>query len=78
MSLLDKLPGMTEEALGVLGGNAERLARSGTARQKTDAAALLPAIRAEMSARRQRNLTETPRGTTGGRRPRSARVAGDP
>lgn len=72
MTLLDKLPGMTDEALGVLGNNAERLAQSGTARQQKEAQAVLPAIQAEITTRRQRKLADTPRRTVGGRRAKSA------
>lgn len=46
-----KLPAMTDDALATLRANAERLENSGTPPQRTAAAALLPAIRAEVAAR---------------------------
>ena len=52
MDLITKLPEMSDDALTNLRTNARRLQQSGTAAQQTDAAALLPALEAEMGARR--------------------------
>jgi hypothetical protein len=52
MDLLAKLPDMSDDALANLRTNAKRLQLSGTATQRTDAAVLLPAVEAEIGARR--------------------------
>ena len=52
MDLLTKLPEMSDDALANLRTNAKRLQLSGTQAQRTDAAALLPAVEAEIGARR--------------------------
>jgi hypothetical protein len=51
MNVLEKLPGMTDEALGNLHANAERLEQAGSAAQRASAAGLLPAIKAELAGR---------------------------
>jgi hypothetical protein len=56
MDLIPKLPEMSDDALTNLRTNAKRLQQSGTAAQRTDAAALLPAVEAEMGARRLARL----------------------
>jgi hypothetical protein len=57
MDLAAKLPAMDEAALSVLRANAERLQRTGTKAQKAAAEALMPAIEAEISARRTAKLS---------------------
>ncbi|MGC2201113.1 MAG: hypothetical protein WA633_13340 [Stellaceae bacterium] len=52
MDLLAKLPEMSDDALANLRTNAKRLQQSGTPTQRSDAAALLPAVEAEIGARR--------------------------
>jgi len=52
MDLITKLPEMTDDALANLRTNAKRLEQSGTASQRSNAAALLPAVEAEIGARR--------------------------
>ncbi len=52
MSLLEKLPGMADAALGNLHANAVRLGGAGSAAQRASATELLPAIEAEMAARK--------------------------
>jgi hypothetical protein len=52
MDLLTKLPDMSDDALANLRNNAKRLQHSGTPAQQSDAAALLPAVEAEIGARR--------------------------
>jgi hypothetical protein len=58
MDLLAKLPSMEHAALTVLHGNAERLEQTGTSAQRTAAAALLPAIEAELAARQAAKLSQ--------------------
>lgn len=60
MDMVEKLPGMAEDALAVLGANAERLAQTGTPKQRQAATALLPAIQAEIASRHARKLAEAP------------------
>jgi hypothetical protein len=55
---LDKLPAMADAALNVLHQNAERLERRGTKAQQAAAAALMPAIEAELAARREAKLSQ--------------------
>jgi len=52
MDLIPKLPEMSDDALVTLRTNARRLQQKGTAAQRSDAAALLPAVEAEIGARR--------------------------
>jgi hypothetical protein len=52
MSLLEKLPGMEDAALSTLHANAVRLEQAGSPAQRASAGALLPAIEAELAARR--------------------------
>jgi hypothetical protein len=53
MDMTARLPSMDDSALAVLHANAERLGQTGTSAQKSAAAALLPAIEAELAARRE-------------------------
>ncbi len=66
MDLIDKLPGMTDDDLGNLTSNAERLAQTGTPKQQHAAQAMLPAIHAE--AVRRRDSQPAKRGTQGRRK----------
>jgi hypothetical protein len=71
MNMVDKLPAMADDALKNLHANAVRLGEAGTAQQRASATALLPAIEAELSARKaakQERLAE-------GRRARSKKLA---
>ena len=52
MSLLEKLPGRADDALGNLHANAVRLGQEGSPAQRSSAAALLPAIEAELASRK--------------------------
>jgi hypothetical protein len=56
MDLAAKLPQMEDAALAVLRENAERLEQTGTSAQKAAAAALMPALDAEMESRRAAKL----------------------
>jgi hypothetical protein len=58
MDLVARLPSLEDTALAVLHQNAERLEQSGTSAQKSAAAALLPAIQAELAARREAKRVE--------------------
>jgi hypothetical protein len=53
-----KLPAMEDAALNVLHQNAERLERTGTKTQQAAAAALMPAIQAELAARLAAKLSQ--------------------
>ena len=59
MDLLTKLPEMSDDALANLRTNAKRLQQSGTPVQRSDAAALLPAVEAEIGARRLAKVKAT-------------------
>jgi hypothetical protein len=59
MDLLAKLPEMSDDALANLRTNAKRLQQSGTPAQRSDAAALLPAVEAEIGARRLAKVQAT-------------------
>lgn len=59
MDLLTKLPEMSDDALANLRSNAKRLQHSGTPAQQSDAAALLPAVEAEIGARRLAKVKTT-------------------
>ena len=72
MDLLAKLPEMSDDALANLRSNARRLQHSGTATQQSDAAALLPAVEAEIGARRLAKVKAT-RSVV--RKPRSSQPA---
>ena len=56
MDILAKIPTMPDDALGNLYANAERLQRAGSPGQRTEAAALLPALKAELSVRQAAKL----------------------
>jgi hypothetical protein len=59
MDLITKLPELSDDALSNLRTNAKRLQQSGTASQRSDAAALLPAVEAELGARRLARVKAT-------------------
>jgi hypothetical protein len=59
MDMLTKLPAMSDDALANLRTNAKRLEQSGTAAQRSDAAVLLPAVEAEIGARRLAKVKTT-------------------
>ena len=60
VDLHDRVPGMTDEALGTLHANALRLAQSGTERQRASADALMPAIELELAERHAKALANPP------------------
>jgi len=53
MNLVEKLPTLPDSGLAALRENAARLEQSGTPAQQDAAAQLIPAIEAELEARRQ-------------------------
>lgn len=77
MDMITKLPEMSDDALANLRTNAKRLQQSGTAAQQTNAAALLPAVEAEIGARRQAKVKAT-RSVAPKDRTRAARPAKRP
>jgi len=77
MDLITKLPEMSDDALTNLRTNARRLQQTGTPTQWTDAAALLPAVEAEMGARRLARVkaARTPAPKERVRRPRVVKAS---
>lgn len=73
MSMRERLPGLTDAHLSALRSNAERLSRSGTAKQQQDATELLPAIMAEQAMRHQRRA-DAPAASAVPSRPKAARA----
>ena len=59
MDMITKLPEMSDDALANLRTNAKRLQLSGNATQRSDAANLLPAVEAEIGARRLAKVKAT-------------------
>ena len=74
MDLLAKLPEMSDDALANLRTNAKRLQQSGSPAQRSDAAALLPAVEAEIGARRLARL-KAPKSTVRKDRAGTSRIA---
>ena len=60
MDMIEKLPGLGDDALGTLAVNAERLAQTGTPKQQVAAQAMFPATQAEVEARRERKAAAAP------------------
>lgn len=71
MTLLDKIPTMTDEDLATLLANAIRLSDAGTRRQQEEAAQLLPALTEETESRTARTLAAAAERRA--KRPKSAR-----
>jgi hypothetical protein len=73
MDMIAKLPEMSDDALVNLRSNAKRLQQSGNPGQRTSAAALLPAVEAEIGARRLAKVkvarSGPPKERTGAARP---------
>jgi len=59
MDMITKLPEMSDDALVNLRTNAKRLQESGNPSQRSNAAALLPAVEAEIGARRLAKVKAT-------------------
>jgi hypothetical protein len=77
MDLITKLPEMSDDALTNLRTNAKRLQQTGTPTQRSDAAALLPAVEAELGARRLARVKATRTAAAKGRT-RRTRVVKEP
>lgn len=76
MDMITKLPEMSDDALANLRTNAKRLEQSGTPAQKTNAAALLPAVEAEIGARRMAKIkVKAPRASAAKPRVKAPRKA---
>lgn len=58
MEILAKLPSLDDASLAVLQGNAERLLRVGTKTQQANATEAIPAIEAELAARREAKVSK--------------------
>src|SRR5713101_3963386 len=63
MDMITKLPEMSDDALVNLRTNAKRLQQSGNPGQRSNAAALLPAVEAEIAARRLAKVKATRSGS---------------
>lgn len=59
MDMITKLPEMSDDGLANLRTNARRLQQSGNPSQRSNAAALLPAVEAEIGARRLAKVKAT-------------------
>ncbi len=70
MSLIEKIPEMTDESVGNLLANARRLHESGTAKQQADAAELLPALEEAWAQRKQTRLDAAAAKRTAAKKPR--------
>lgn len=77
MDLIPKLPEMSDDALTNLRSNAKRLQHSGTPNQRSEAMVLLPAVEAELGARRLARVKAT-RTATVKPRARRARAVKEP
>ncbi|MFN0044202.1 MAG: hypothetical protein ACKVSF_13435 [Alphaproteobacteria bacterium] len=60
MGILEKLPSLSDAELGVLRLNAAALERTGTPKQKTAVADLMPSLDAEFLLRRERKAAARP------------------
>ena len=72
MSLIEKIPTLSDEEVVNLLANARRLQESGDERQQTAAAELLPALEAAAAVRRTDRLAAAPAKRTASRKPRKA------
>ncbi len=77
MDMITKLPEMSDDALANLRTNAKRLQHSGTPSQRSEATVLLPAVEAELGARRLARVKAT-RTAAVKPRARRARAAKEP
>jgi hypothetical protein len=72
MTLLDKIPGMTDEEVVNLLSNARRLTEAGDAKQKAAAAELLPALEQAADERKAARLSAAAEKRALARKPRKA------
>jgi hypothetical protein len=78
MGMVDKLPTMSDAALTALQENARRLEQRGTPPQRFAALALLPAIGAELMARRKARAAASGHGGEPGAKRPSRRKTSQP
>ncbi len=69
LNMIEKLPELPDAELKNLLANAERLGLEGTDKQKASANSLLPAINAELSARKAAKLTKAQEARAAKRKP---------
>ncbi len=72
MSILEKLPSLSDAELGVLRLNAAALERTGTPKQKTAVANLMPSLDAEFVLRRERKAAARPAPKSRAKKPRTS------
>ncbi|MFN3522046.1 MAG: hypothetical protein ACK4YQ_07335 [Phenylobacterium sp.] len=58
MTLIEKIPDMTDEGVDNMLANARRLQETGSERQQAQAAELLPALESAAAERRERRLAQ--------------------
>jgi hypothetical protein len=75
MSLIEKIPEMTDEDVINLLANARRLSESGSDKQRADAAELLPALEEAAEARRTAKLEAAAAKRAAVRKPRKVLAA---
>jgi hypothetical protein len=75
MSLIDKIPAMSDVALGNLLTNARHLATAGAPKQQADAAEILPALEAAMAERKAAKLEAAAAKRAANKKPSAAKSA---
>jgi len=75
MSLIDKIPLLDDSALKNLLDNARRLENSGSPKQRSDAAELLPALEAAVAERRTVKLEAAAEKRVANKKPAAPKVA---
>lgn len=73
MSLIDKIPEMTDEGVDNMLANARRLQEVGTSRQQEQAAEILPALETASAERRSRRLEAAAAKRAASRKPATAK-----
>jgi hypothetical protein len=75
MSLIDKIPLLDDSALKNLLDNARRLESTGSVKQQTDAAELIPALEAAVAARRTVKLEAAAEKRSAAKKPAAPKAA---
>ena len=75
MSLIDKIPTMSDAALGKLLTNARHLATAGGPKQQADAAEILPALEAAMAERKAAKTAAAAEKRAANKKPAAPKVA---
>jgi hypothetical protein len=78
MSLIEKVPLLDDASLKNLFDNAKRLGASGSIKQQADAAELLPALEAEMGARKAVKLESAAEKRAANKKPAAPKLAKAP